>query len=563
MDRSVVDGAPGEVNVKDIDTADFINNFFSSIGPKLARNYTDPWKFYGEIVDADCAPLRAEFDQVLQLCKDIKVCKSSGIEDIPTKAFKDSFRVLISQLVFLFNLSFSKGQFPDSWKRATIIPLYKEGDKTEVSNYRPVSLLPLPGKIIEKIAHTKMTIFFEDYKMLSDKQGGFRKGFSTTKSIADLTDDLFNNINEGLTSLAVFVDLRKAFDTVNHAILLDKLNHYGIRGVNLKWCTSYLEDRSQVTLANGIRSGAKSIACGVPQGLVLGPLFFIIYVNDMQSAVQEANSQLYADDTVIYASGQSPDQAANKLQPALNLFTVWCKVNKLSLNVSKTKQMNFGTRHKVKKASRTKLMMDNVALQIVPTYKYLGFMLDSTLSFSYHVKSVTNILMYKSVLLAKIRKFLTEDVTLRIYKSMILEYFDYGDVIYSSANQEGLKKLQRLQNKCLKICKGYNKRAGTDEIHIETKIQKLELRREDHINSFMYGRLENIDLVDTRKIRTRAHSAPLFKVKIPKLSAYKRSVEYAGATRWNDLPPCIRRLDNQDTFKAKQNQILLHSVTRQ
>ena len=260
---------------------------------------------------------------------------------------------------------------------------------------------------------------------------------------------------------------------------------------------------------------------------------------------------------------QSPDQAAIKLQPALNLFTEWCKVNKLSLNVSKTMQINFGTRHKVKKASRTKLMMDNVALHIVPTYKYLGFMLDSTLSFNYHVKSVANILMYKSVLLAKIRKFLTEDVALRIYKSMILPYFDYGDVIYSSANQEGLEKLQRLQNKCLKICKGYNKRAGTDEIHIETKIPKLELRREAHINNFMYGRLENIDLVDTRKIRTRAHSAPLFKVKIPKLSAYKRSVEYAGATRWNNLPPDIRRLDNQDTFKAKQNQILLHSVTRQ
>ena len=139
--------------------------------------------------------------------------------------------------------------FPDRWKIATIIPLYKGGDKTEVSNYRPVSLLPLPGKLIEKIAHAKITSFLDGQGIISDRQGGFRKGFSTSQSIADLTDKLFSSVNKGEVSLAVFVDLRKAFDTVDHNILLNKLRHYGVRDANLGWCSNYLTNRIQRTLA--------------------------------------------------------------------------------------------------------------------------------------------------------------------------------------------------------------------------------------------------------------------------------------------------------------------------
>ena len=158
---------------------------------------------------------------------------------------------------------------------------------------------PLPGKLIEKIAHCRMTTFFNQYNVITDSQGGFRKGFSTASSIAVLTGLLFENINKGLTSLAAFIDLRKAFDTVNHEILISKLCKYGIGGGNLDWCINYLSNRSQRTLANGILSEEAVVTCGVPQGSVLGPLFFILYVNDMQSNMPQSHVQLYADDTVI------------------------------------------------------------------------------------------------------------------------------------------------------------------------------------------------------------------------------------------------------------------------
>ena len=155
-----------------------------------------------------------DFEQVPKLCKEIKTAKSSGIDDVAAKVCKDAFLVLVQQLVFLFNLSFVLGVFPDSSKQAVIVPLYKGGNKTDVSNYRLVSLLPLPGKILEKIAHSKLSTFLGGNKVISDNQGGCRKGFSTALSIADLTDELLTNVNNGLTSLAAFIDLRKAFDTV-------------------------------------------------------------------------------------------------------------------------------------------------------------------------------------------------------------------------------------------------------------------------------------------------------------------------------------------------------------
>ena len=468
--------------------------------------------------------------------------------------------VVIPQLVYMFNLSFSTGIFPDSWKRATIIPLFKGGSKTEVANYRPVSLLPLPGKLIEKIAHAQLTNFLEVHKLITDRQGGFRKGFSTASSIADLTDELFSNLNKKLISLAAFVDLRKAFDTVDHVILLKKLQCYGVRESNLRWCTNYLANWSQQTLANGFTSPSQSITCGVPQGSVIGPLFFILYVNDMQYAVTGVDTQLYADDTVIYAAGVNGESAVHKLQPALNHFSTWCQANKLTLNTAKTKLMLFGTRQMVRKAKGAHVKVGEVPLQTVPSYKYLGFTLDSTLSFNNHVSTVVSMVTYKANLLAKIRKFLTDTVALKIYKSMILPYFDYGDVIYNSANQERLDKLQRLQNRCLKISKGLGIRYGTDALHAITKVPKLEVRRTAHINNFMQGRLKCTSLLDNREIRTRAHDAPLFKVEVPRVESYKIAVRYAGSLQWNNLPANVRNIENSKLFKSKQKAAMLGGV---
>ena len=302
------------------------------------------------------------------------------------------------------------------------------------------------------------------------------------------------------------------------------------------------------------------VSCGVPQGSVLGPLFFILYVNDMLKAATGVEVQLYADDTVLYCSGLTAEEAALKLQPCLQKFSNWCGANKLTLNVKKTKLMSFGTRHKVKCSKGVKVYIGGKQLQHVPTYKYLGVILDSTLSLKAHVNSVVNSVLYKTNLLAKVRKYMREYVALWVYKSMIVPYFDYGDVLYMNSNQDGLEKLQRLQNRCLKICKGYDMRFNTEALHRITKCPMLRSRRSAHANNFMFGRRNRQDLIDSRNINTRAHDALLFRVKIPKNEAYKRSVEYAGAVRWNALPVSTRQINNYCEFKRLQKRELENSV---
>ena len=269
-----------------------------------------------------------------------------GMNLLSSRICKDAFLVLTDQLVHLFNCSLFSGFFPDKWKVAKILPLFKGGDRESVNNYRPVSLLPLPGKLLEKIVHKRISAFWDNNNVLSNNQGGFRKGFSTTATIADLTDDLFQQINLGNTTLAAFVDLRKAFDTVNLEILCSKLQRAGIREGVLNWCKNYLTNRFQCTLANNVRSNLLPITCGVPQGSVLGPLFFLIYVNDVQHAVTNCGIKLYADDTVLYQAGVNREEARFKLQASVNEFKLWCNVNALTINVSKTKVMAFATRSK-------------------------------------------------------------------------------------------------------------------------------------------------------------------------------------------------------------------------
>ena len=283
-----------------------------------------------------------------------------------------------------------------------------------MGNYRPISLLPLPGKIQEKIVHKRILAFLDTENFLSPDQGGFRKGCSTTATIADLTDDIFTNVNRGRTTLAAFIDLKKAFDTVNFDILLCKLNEAGIRGSVFQWCRSYLLSRSQSVIANGVTSPSLPLKCGVPQGSVLGPLFFIIYINDLQHALNNGNVKLYADDTVLYQSGNNADEAGRCLQANLNLFSYWCTVNKLTINTTKSKLMVFGSRSKVKKEKNVKIYLNGDPLQKVPTFKYLGMTLDSTLNYKHHISSVLKTVLHKLFLLSKLRVYLTNDVALRI-----------------------------------------------------------------------------------------------------------------------------------------------------
>ena len=348
--------------VKQEEAAGFINDFFANIGPNLAKGNTEPWSFMGQVNQEVLNDVHTDYEEVYKLCKEINVTKSAGLQNMSTKFLKDAFIVLVPQLVYLFNLSLAKGIIPDTWKIARVVPLFKGGAKTDVGNFRSISLLPLPGKLLERIVHSRVSSFFETCDLLCGGQGGFRKGHSTTLSVADLTDNIFQNINENRVTLAVFIDLKKAFDTIDHPILIKKLEFMGIKGSLLNWFSDYLHNRSQLTIANGITSDTAPIVCGVPQGSILGPLLFISYINDAMATVKNSSIQFYADDTVIYASGVDSAKASLEIQPDLTKFYKWCKANILTLNKKKTKLMVFGTRSKIKKSQNVCIKIDGEKL---------------------------------------------------------------------------------------------------------------------------------------------------------------------------------------------------------
>ena len=350
----------------------FINDFFANSGPNLAKKHKRKWKFYGDEVQNTIGNLKINRGRVNLLIDEIDITKSSGIDTISSRCLKDALSVLIPHICHIFKLSIEFGIFPHYWKIATIVPLYKGGGNDEVSNYRPVSLLPIPGKLLEKLIHDHLMDFFENNNILSNYQFGFRKNHSTIDSVATLVDNILHSINNGKVTLAAFIDFKKAFDTVNHNILLEKLYCLGIRGPLLIWIQNYISNRCQRTICNGNLSELKDIKCGVPQGSILGPLFFLVSVNDLKNVLMNNNYQLYADDTVIYCSNTNFERASIDLQKVLDKFEVWCSENALTVNIKKTKVMAFGSKNNIKKDKGNMLTLNGKSIMYVPTFKFLG-----------------------------------------------------------------------------------------------------------------------------------------------------------------------------------------------
>ena len=524
-----------DIAVEPKDTVKFINEYFTGIGPRLARAFDGVWYPQWERVPYLINDITTNVDEVINLCRSIECHKSSSIENLSSMLIKDAFLAIPELVTNCFNLSFNQGVFPDKWKVARIIPLFKGGGITDVNNYRPVSLLPLPGKLIEKIVRTRLFSYLELYDLLNQCQGGFRPGRSTIDTAAELTDDIMLQMNDSSCTLATFIDFRKAFDTVNHNILLNKLDRLGIHGKTFVWLTSYLYDRCQCTLANGIRSAQLPITCGVPQGSILGPLLFLIYVNDISYNITNSNTKLYADDTVIYASSKTVNDAFQRVQNDLLALASWCNLNQLTININKTKAVLFGTKKFTTNNNLPQIRIGGELVHYVKDYKYLGVTLDCRLNFEKYAYLISKLVSHKLYLLGKIRGFLTEHMALSIYKMKILPYFDYGDIFYLGTHVRATDKLQKLQNRALRICLRSAPRESTENLHKKAKVPLLENRRLAHLRNVMFKRKELGIGEDQNPSRTRIHDAYTFKVVPARNKAFERSICYKGAREWNRL----------------------------
>ena len=300
------------------------------------------------------------------------------------------------------------------------------------------------------------------------------------KTTATFIDDIYTAMNNNEILIATYIDAMKAFDTVNHSILLKKAKKYGIEGPVWKWLENYLSDRFQCTLANNIVSSIEPITCGVPQGSVCGPLLFLLYINDLSDVLKSCKVSLYADDTVIYIAHNNVQTALNLLQGDLNNLIEWCTDNKVTINTKKTKYCIYGMRSNVKRSKSldTVLSLNNNRLDRVSSYKYLGFILDEHLNFNKHISEMCNLVSHKLYLLSRIRKFLTTQACITIFKTMVLSVIEYGDIIYSGTSSCNLDKVDRLFFRGLRICMGNDIVYTKDELCLECRVSTLSPRDE-------------------------------------------------------------------------------------
>ena len=348
----IKDSGNAIVNKKDISNA--MNSFFCTIGEKLASK-----------IDATPNPLLSggltergnnfqfQFQTIgVQEIRDAiaktKTSKSFGSDSISCYFLKLALPFIENSLACLFNTSLETSQFPDSWKLARVTPIFKEGDKAEKSNYRPISVLPVISRLFEKLVANQLYQHIYDNGYFSSEQSGFLRLHSTVTCLLKNTDDWYNGLDLGKLVALVFIDLKKAFDTVDHGILCKKLEYYGIQERQLAWFKSYLANRKQFSRVNGIDSKVEEINVGVPQGSCLGPLLFLIYINDLPRSVPGSRVSMYADDTSICHQSFDIAQMNEAINSDLAKVEKWLKGNKLSLNVTKTHAMLVSTKPKHK-----------------------------------------------------------------------------------------------------------------------------------------------------------------------------------------------------------------------
>ena len=502
------------------------------------------------------------FRKVIYKIKSIKLSKPSGIENISTKVIKDSLWALAHQFTWLLNSSIRTSQIPDDWKKARVSLIPKDGDLSDINNFRPIAILPIVSKILEHLVQSQTMLYLEENNILDSNHGGFRKNNSTTSTTAAMLDDIYTNINKHQLTYAVFIDFRKAFDSINHAILIKKLFKLGFHRNTISWYQNYLTNRTQYTVVNGIKSGLLGVECGVPQGSVLGPMLFLLFINDLGSVIKHSKYKLYADDTVLYSdwTGEDHEILGENIQSDLEYVSAWCRTNAIMMNVKKTKTMVFGTRYKLSQIDAPLLHVNNRFLECVPSYKYLGTYVDSELNFVKQSNETIKSISYKFYFLGKIKQFLNSETMLKLYKSYIQPYFDYNDIFLENTTAKQYERLVRLQRRCLRRCLPENVKVDKNEIHHVTGINKLKDRADSHLLKLMYKRAQNNMYLDNTEGITRLYDGPVLNIPFPNNETYKKSVVFRGSTLWNSLQANVRNTPTFDGFKLLMKESLSAKV---
>lgn len=448
------------------------NNFFATVGqkysdaiPKLTgTSFSD---YLGPRTENCMDFQKLSVQQVCEIVKNLKNKDSCGHDGISVKLLKHIFPIIANTITTVLNQCLQANTFPDQLKIAKIAPIFKTGEKNKFENYRPISILPAVSKVFEKAMANQLVDHLKTNNILYRSQYAYRQNHNTELAAAEFIDKVVNDLDNKASPLAIYIDLSKAFDTINHTILLDKLEHYGIRNGALDLFRSYLHNRRQYVAYNNSTSNMVDISIGVPQGSILGPILFTIYMNDFVNSSSTFDFILYADDTTLYTDVKKVNEQSINVE--LQKIVKWLNVNKLSINAKKTKMMLF---HISKKPKSPQVKLNGVVVEDVSHFKFLGIMIANNLSWTAHLMYLANKLAKATFILNKLKNFLPINILKILYFSLFHCHLNYGIIIWGHVlNDTDL--ISKRQKRVIRIISNSPYNAHTSAIFKHLNITKV------------------------------------------------------------------------------------------